>query len=505
MNRRQFRLVFFIPILVILIFTLFSQGCSDSSSTSSSSINQEIAAAAKQAYQKLYEVWLTKNQQDVHAAMWYQGNALDTLIDYISITGDKEAGVELGNEIDLLWLGAIKEGRWFDDFGWWGIAILNAARNYELLGKTSVDDYKNKAHEMLEKMVYASQAWELYRTHPSPPYQSAAACDTDQWLAYAPRFEGGVWNSLYGTWENCPTDTDPSTGDSYPSGDPSDIYINPKQNTVTNGLHLVLSARYYRQFGDDQVFKIANNEWLWFHNWLNLPDIPLDQCLGMENSHCDDLADPNVVKPSLLDSNTDLVRERACTFALHNGCYAIDPVYKCNSVNRDAMIWTGDQGLVMGAMVDLMHMEGVTDPPDSDSVKHILDGVLAHLTQSQEDCPYDSLPEGVLRPWICFNGWQEGCDGEGFQLDNAGENYKTGPGVFMRYLLYAYQNNEDLRGYIKFYFEDFIMNNAEAVMFENYECGCCKHPITKGPKYDICNLACQTNRLATLIMALKIL
>jgi hypothetical protein len=233
--------------------------------------------------------------------------------------------------------------------------------------------------------------------------------------------------------------------------------------------------------------------------------MPVDQCLGMKNSHCDDLADANVVKPSLLDSNTNLVRERVGVFALYDGCYAIDPVYKCKSVNRNAMIWTGDQGLVTGAMVDLMHMEGVVAPPDSDSVKHILDGVLAHLTQSQKDCPHDSLPEGVLRPWIYFNGWQKGCDGEGFQLDDEGENYKTGPGVFMRYLLYAYQNNEDLRDYIKLNFGVFIMDNTEAVMNGNYECGCCKHPITKGPKYDICNLACQTNRLATLIMALAIL
>ena len=124
---------------------------------------------------------------------------------------------------------------------------------------------------MLDKMVYASQVWELYQTHQSPPYQKFAQCDIDRWLAYAPRFEGGVWNSLYGTQDNCPTDIDPSTGDPgdpYPSGDPSDIYINPKQNTVTNGLHLVLSARYYRQFDDTEVFKTANSAWSWFNNWL---------------------------------------------------------------------------------------------------------------------------------------------------------------------------------------------------------------------------------------------
>jgi len=505
MKRNIYRFNCFIMILAILTSGFFLNGCSDDSS-STSSIKQQIAAAAKQAYIKLYEVWLTKNQKDAHAAMWYQGNALDTMIDYIAITQDDALGVELGKEIDELWPDAIKEGRWFDDFGWWGIAILNAARNYELLGKTSVDDYKQNAHEMLDKMIYASQVWELYQAHQSPPYQKYAECDTDRWLAYAPRFEGGVWNSLYGLkWGNCPTDIDPSTGDNYPSGDPSDIYINPKQNTVTNGLHLVLSARYYRQFDDEQVFKTADNAWSWFNNWLSLPDIPVDQCLGMPNSHCDDLTDANVVKPSLLDSNTNLVRERVGTFALYNGCYAIDPVYKCSSVNKNAMIWTGDQGLVTGAMVDLMDMEGVTDPPDSDSVKHILNGILNHLTQSQKDCPYDSLPEGVLRPWIYFNGWQKGCDGEGFQLDNGGENYKTGPGVFMRYLLYAYQNNEDLKDYIKLNFGEFIMNNANAVMYKNYECGCCKHPITEGTPYDICNLACQTNRLATLLMALAIM
>ncbi|MCF8129846.1 MAG: glycoside hydrolase family 76 protein [Deltaproteobacteria bacterium] len=437
--------------------------------------------------------------------MWYQGNALDTMIDYISITKNEQSGAQLGTKIDLLWPDAVKEGRWFDDFGWWGIAMLNAARHYTLLGKSTGESYGQKAREMLDQMAYASQVWELYRNHQSPPYESGAACDAGLWSAYAPRFEGGVWNSLYGTSFNCPTDMDPSTGAAYASGDPSDIYINPKQNTVTNGLHLVLSARYYRQFGDSQVFKLADDAWLWFYNWLSLPDIPVDQCLGMTNSHCDTLEDANVVKPSLLDRHTNLVRERACTFALYDGCYAIDPVYKCNSVNRDAMIWTGDQGLVIGAMVDLMDIEGVDDPPESDSIKQILEGVLGYLTQVQKGCSCDSLPEGVLRPWIYFNGWQKGCDGEGFQLDNGGENYKTGPGVFMRYLLYTYQNNQELRDYIKTNFRDFIMDNAYAVMYENYECGCCMHPITKGQPYDVCNLACQTNRLATLIMALAIL
>ena len=487
-----------------MIFSFSIQGCSDDSN-SATNFKQEIAAAAKQAYAELYEVWLTNNQQDAHAAMWYQGNALDTMIDYIAVTQNDALGVELGNEIDLLWPGAIKEGRWFDDFGWWGIAILNAARNYKLLGKTSVDDYRDKAYEMLDKMLYASQVWSLYQKHQSPPYKSAVPCDTNRWSAYAPRFEGGVWNSLYGILDNCPTEIDPSTGDSYPSGDPSDIYINPKQNTVTNGLHLVLSARYYRQFGDDKIFETANNEWSWFNNWISLPDIPVEQCLGMPNSHCDDLFDANDVKPSLLDSNTKLIRERVGIFALNEGCYAIDPVYKCKSVNRDAMVWTGDQGLVIGGMVDLMDMEGATDFPDSDSVKQILDGVLDYLTQTQKGCPYDSLPEGVLRPWIYFNCWQEGCDGEGFQLDRTGENYKTGPGVFKRYLLYAYQNNEDLRDYIKSNYRGVIFANASAVMDENYECGCCNHSIAEGSPYDICNLACQTNRLASLIMALAIL
>ena len=504
MNRNRCGSYCLVIVLVLVMFSLVFQGCGDDSNTNNE-IKQKISLAAEEAYNKLYEVWLSNDQQDPHAAMWFQGNALDTMIDYIAVTQEKAAGVELGNKIDQLWDDAVKEGRWFDDFGWWGIAVLNAARHHELLGKTTADDYKQRAHDMLTQMSYASQAWDLYRNHEYPIYQSDAACDTDRWLGYAPRFEGGVWNSLYGTADNCPTGIDPLTGDFFPSGDPSEIQINPKQNTVTNGLHLVLCARYYRQFGDAQVFDTADRAWSWFHNWMSLSDVPIDQCLGMSNASCNDLTDASLVKPSLLDSDTNLVRERVGTFAFYDGCYAIEPVYKCDRVNRDAMIWTGDQGLVVGAMVDLMHMEDVTNPPDTDSVKQILDGVLGYLTRNLKDSPFDTLPEGVLRPWIYFNGWQEGCDGEGFQLDKGNVNYKTGPGVFMRYLLYAYQNNEDLRDYIRLNFADFIMDNAEVVMNGEYDCACCNHPIDEGPRYDTCNLACQTNRLATLIMAYAIL
>jgi len=488
--------------LAILMLGLFIQGCGNDSS-SGTNLKERVAAAAQSAYDKLNKVWL--NQKDEDNAMWYQGNALDTMIDYIAITNDKNRGLELGGEIDKHWSEYVKYGFWFDDFGWWGGAMLNAARHHELLGKDNADDYQQKAYDMLEHMHEASQVWELYRNHQCPPYLAGSPCDTELWLAYAPRFEGGVWNSLYGTEYNCLTDFAPSTVKRYPEEDPSGYEKNPKQNTVTNGLYLILAARYYRQFGDESVFEIAKKSWSWFDNWLSLPDVAVDQCLGMINPTCNALEDANLVKPSLLDSQTNLVRERVCTYAMYNGCYAIEPVYKCGWLNLDAMIWTGDQGLVFGAMVDLMQMAGVTNPPDTDDVKQILAGSLDYLTLKLDGCPYDTLAEGVLRPWIYFNGWQKGCDGEGFQLDNTGENYKTGPGVFMRQLLYAYQNNEDLRKYIELNYRTFILKNAQVVMDGDYDCACCYNPIDTGPPYDVCNLSCQTNRLATLIMALAIL
>jgi hypothetical protein len=74
----------------------------------------------------------------------------------------------------------------------------------------------------------------------------------------------------------------------------------------------------------------------------------------------------------------------------------------------------------------------------------------------------------------------------------------------MRYLLYAYRNNKDLRDHIRSNeYLTFLKANADAVAYGTYSCSC-KDTITS-KKYNACNMSCQITRLATLNAAMVIL
>src|SRR5262249_34375225 len=98
------------------------------------------------------------------------------------------------------------------------------------------------------------------------------------------------------------------------------------QNTVTNSLYLVLSLRLYQLETEPtkkaQYLAAASDQFKWFRDWFGVayPDRSL-------------LA---------IQSEGVLVRERASMYANDN------PVNNFNS----ATFWAGDQGLVLGAMVD---------------------------------------------------------------------------------------------------------------------------------------------------------
>ena len=83
-------------------------------------------------------------------------------------------------------------------------------------------------------------------------------------------------------------------------------------------------------------------------------------------------------------------------------------------------------------------------------------------------------------------------------------NYIAGPGIFMRYLVYAYKNNKDLRDHIRSNeYQAFLKANADAVAYGKYSCSC-KDNIDF-QKYNACNMSCQITRLATLNAVMVIL
>lgn len=488
--------------------------------------------AAEREYARLLEVWYY--QGDLHTFMWYQGNALDTLIDYVSITQDQDKGSELARRIDALWQLAKPEGNWWDDFGWWGIAFLNAARNHRILGQNGPTQYLDQARDTLEHhMDYATRVWAYALTSPCLHEHP------EDWYMYQPRFDGGVWNCAFagktpGPQQACNPNTDgqqifPPPPPTIPVGTPGDYcsQLNPLQNTVTNGLYLVLNARYYmqdpraRETRHDQTVAIYR----WFKSWMDIEDEEITLCFG------------NQTRPSLLNSETGLVRERVGTYALDSTISP--PCFRGAKWYEPDLSWAGDQGIVLGGLVDMLNSKLTEDRTWLlDRAKGILDGVKDHMTRGMTGSTRDNLAPGVLRPWTKFDGWgpddipkttfgppggfgfgdpgypQPGdpeydalssCGG-GFTAPlDASTNYIAGPGIFMRYLLYAYRNSRYLRHYIRSHgYLAFLRANADAIAEGSYSCSC-KNAIDSGTTCDACTLSCQINRLATLNAAISIL
>jgi hypothetical protein len=147
------------------------------------------------------------------------------------------------------------------------------------------------------------------------------------------------------------------------------------------------------------------------------------------------------------------------TFAEINGKFAEVPGY-----NKE-VAWSGDQGLILGALVDRMRLVKGNDLLYSYCLKLASDIITGVKSQAAK------LQGGTLTPWLT-------------QADGGDpEDYATGAGVYWRYLQYASQNNTELKTYIKQTDQlKFVRQNAE-------------HPQRAPGSDDLTDL---TNRLAAL-------
>ncbi len=168
------------------------------------------------------------------------------------------------------------------------------------------------------------------------------------------------------------------------------------QNTVTNGLYLVLASRLFEATKVDGYLEAAKTEFDFLWQWFTAD--PSDAALLR-------VPDGGVGK---------LARERVATYA--GGANAYVCGYDQNSC------WSGDQGIVLSGLIDQMIIVPAEKSPKNVvflDASAILNGV-ADVTNSKW--------AGVLQPWTTGGGGDAG-------------DYATGIGVFMRYLLYADHKN----------------------------------------------------------------
>lgn len=354
----------------------------------------DYRAAAKQRF------GILKGNFPLSANFWRLGYSFDTIVDYLTTspadaTGFGQIALDRYTQSSGTWA----PHPWYDDFGWWGIAGLKASQQPDLFGDLT-EQFK----------AVALACW--YGMDSKAPYVWDRA-DQQQFRAMQPRFEGGVWNSDWhdDETEDCSRRCNPLR--------PCDGLCG-FQNTVTNGLYLVLAARLvlYLPRTPDYLSQ-AKREYEFLKTWFRAPQV-----------------DP-LLKHIALDKA--VVRERVTAYCSGEKPWAYD----------EAMAWAGDQGLILGGLVDSM---SIVKKPSSD-YDEMRDTAMVILTGTT-DYLVDKT-SGLLQPWTPGMGPPGGDTWD----------YLTGIGVFMRYLLYAYQHNPELKAKLRSPdYQKFIRTNADHVL-----------------------------------------
>jgi hypothetical protein len=162
-----------------------------------------------------------------------------------------------------------------------------------------------------------------------------------------------------------------------------------------------------------------------------------------------------------------VVRERVSAY----GCGGPAHAY------RPSLAWSGDQGLTVSGLIDRSILEPKAYAETIPLARTILRGARECLTDSG----------GIVQPW---------CERDGLGAPGGdADDYITGPGVFMRALLYAYRANPDLKTFLKQAgYLDIVRANAEKALL----------PPDPGADDDRA-LILLTNNLATLTAAVVML
>lgn len=348
----------------------------------------EFKETAKSTYAALKPAF--KSEPQVY--FWRLGHSFDTIVDYFVTTDDTDAKAFATIAIDRYNGGG---GAWYDDFGWWGISGLKASAA-AIFGDKNDQDFRSIAIACWKKMA------------DNAPYGWKRA-DQKTFANYAPLFDGGVWNHVVD--EGChPGGNNPLCG---------------RQNTVTNGLYLVLAERLSldKNVPHHPDYRLAaNHEYQFLNDWFELRSKPADQALM--NNFVRDRA---------------VVRERVSIF--QSGI--MDPDY------RKDLAWAGDQGLILGGLVDRMRFVQRSSPEYKTllaTARKLMAGTMDYLARNSNE-------QGILQPW-----WPGGAPG------GDDDDYWTGPAVYMRYLLNAFQNDDLKVDLLKPAYHAFIRANAEYVV-----------------------------------------
>lgn len=266
------------------------------SCTKSKEINyeQQLKEWSIAAFKRFEEVW---NFND----FWKRGNTFDACLVFVDAClvqwpNDPEIllmqqSVKKMLEENLVFFNQFDPGSlWADDFGWWGLQALNARKHLLKMGENEL----------------AERFWKL----------STDLC-----------------------WEYKKKTAYDHTTDALPvphgcrNGDANGQSLGVK-NTVTNVLLFLLSSRIYRvtlkeEISDNEKYlDMAYRQWVWFEEWFKLDEYKYLK---------------------IISESAALVQERPMAF-FEGSTYQ----EKIHPPWAEGWVWTGDQGMLVGALTDML-------------------------------------------------------------------------------------------------------------------------------------------------------
>jgi hypothetical protein len=395
----------------------------------------QYSEAAHSKFETLLTVYSKPLVKKDPRSYWKFGNTTDTMTDFLDI--DQKSADAVAKAVVTQYDASLKaldgyDSAWFDDFGWWIIAFERAAQK----------SYFSKAAPQFRDRM--SNCWSRFTGR--APFTWARHLK-NTFPDCGPAVDGGVWNEY---WEGTHWSF-PGPKDGIPNSKESEQSLHGIQNSVTNAVYLISAQRL--GVTDPKAKEDAEREFKFLDTWFTITPDPLWW-----------------LQPDAQDAA--LVRERVSHFAYDPKTKGYPP----NKGYQAGWVWTGDQGLMIGALTDRIHLMGV-GPDDRkdllDRIEQLLRGVLLKLTdpKNQDELyPYTNNPE--LPP--------PGGDSD---------DYKTGPGVFWRNVLHAWNADSDVKALLtQDDYQQFLQGNAKLAIASQSE--------------DFDDL---TNDLAVLLAANKIL
>lgn len=396
--------------------------------TGTGAASADLKRAADRLFAEIYGRWTQSDN------VWRNAWAFDTLLDYFA-AADVDASACA--EAALHALDPRKAGAWWDDFGWIGIAALRAAeqniapqRQFDFL-KIAINAWAymyGPGWSSTRTAIYPFTdvpGWKEYQPSHTPNIGAPNVwrdigktwrdASPEQIAERRPRYSpGGAWNSPI---------TDARQPDPVVRYEGWSSYLNPVQNTVTNGLYAILALR---------IFQAARNPA--FAGVFRESGLDVEACLGAWTDQIEWLErwlieTPDADESLLLRLGAgSLVRERVSTFHEANGRMLWDAAYS------KTLLWTGDQGLLLGALREARAANLLVPEPKAFGLPaQIVQGVFEH---GYAERSYGVIRGEFLLPWIGIGS------SDPFAVPSPGNDdpdYQTGVGVFMRYLLQAYQ------------------------------------------------------------------